>query len=679
MNLRRQLLLVSLLILVLPWAGCQFIRQTESALREGQQRMLAGTAMAVADSLSQFPDEFSGSPDDGDFGENQLYGHPLTTAPLIDGYVDDWDLVPSAIRSLRGADGSIRFVAGIHRQNLYLYVEARDASVVYADHGNDARERKYNDLVSLVSSANDGHATEFIFEAEAPGDIVARRVQDAYIFDETRISARWQDTAAGYRVEARIPRELLNDRLGVVVNNAASVVAPPIRSASFSGATPGRFVTLSPILQSVAVTYAQEGLRLIITDRIGWRLAQTGDIGTRAAVTGEGDANQGWRQLALYYLLEPGGEALLAEPHPSGREQQSYISQALNGRETEDWFRSSATGRAVVAVAQPVWSGNVQTGVLVMQQDTEAILALANESLARLMNLTIVATLVAASVLLGYSSWLSKRIRRLSNATIAALDGDAVRTALPSASASDEIGDLSRTFTHVLRQLGEYNEYLRTLATKLSHELRTPLAIVTSSLENLEHEEQSPQSANYSARARDGALRLQKILNAMSEANRVEELMTQADRETFDLVEVLVSAVAAYGGAWPERHFDLHKDTDSVTVHGSPELIVQLLDKLVDNAIDFTNAGERIGFELTTGSDELLLSVSNPGPPLPERMRSQLFDSMVSVRNRDSGEHLGLGLHIARLIAEGHGGSMTAENFDGGVRFLLRLPAVAGG
>ncbi len=57
MNLRRQLMLVSLLTLILPWAGCQFIRESESALREGQQQMLGGTAQAIADSLSQYPDE----------------------------------------------------------------------------------------------------------------------------------------------------------------------------------------------------------------------------------------------------------------------------------------------------------------------------------------------------------------------------------------------------------------------------------------------------------------------------------------------------------------------------------------------------------------------------------------------------------------------------------------------
>ena len=63
MNLRRQLLLVSLLTLVLPWAGCQFVRETETALKTGQQKLLSGTAMAIADSLSQFPQEFLASGD----------------------------------------------------------------------------------------------------------------------------------------------------------------------------------------------------------------------------------------------------------------------------------------------------------------------------------------------------------------------------------------------------------------------------------------------------------------------------------------------------------------------------------------------------------------------------------------------------------------------------------------
>ena len=71
------------------------------------------------------------------------------------------------------------------------------------------------------------------------------------------------------------------------------------------------------------------------------------------------------------------------------------------------------------------------------------------------------------------------------------------------------------------------------------------------------------------------------------------------------------------------------------------------------------------------------MSVFNPGPPLPDAMRHQLFDSMVSVRPGAPGKHLGLGLYIARLIAEGHGGNINAENTDGGVVFHIHLPASA--
>ena len=291
------------------------------------------------------------------------------------------------------------------------------------------------------------------------------------------------------------------------------------------------------------------------------------------------------------------------------------------------------------------------------------------------MNFTLIATLAAAAVLLGYSSWLSLRIRRLSSAAESALDADKVHTDLPSALANDEIGDLSRSFANVLRQLGEYNEYLRSLAVRLSHEMRTPLTIVTSSLENLEHEPLTDEAANYTLRAKDGATRLKKILNAMSEASKVEEIMENVDFEHFNLHDALTSTVAAYGDAYPERHFLFNSDSADVQFEGAPELIIQMLDKLADNAVEFSAPGDRINIVLSADANDVIITVSNPGPPLPEKMRTQLFDSLVSVRDRNRDKHLGLGLYIARLIAEGHGGTISASNTEQGVAFQISLPA----
>ena len=674
MNLRKQLLLVSLLTLILPWAGCQVLRDTESALRQGQQQFLSGTAQAIADSLSQFPDELLAGKDDLRFGQNQLYGHPLATAPLIDGYLDDWTAPEGSAMPLRGTDGTINYVVGINRPHVYLHVDVRDASVIF-DRGQDAIfPRSYSDHVALISVGDTGERTVFRFRAEAPGAIIATRESGGEVFDDTRIAAYWQDTPGGYRLEARIPRSLLGNRLGFVITNTDSATTAGVRSATFDGDLPGRFVTVSPVLQSVAAGYVQPGWRLIVTDMHGWRLGQAGSITGAPDGFEELPPSTGWLRLAYNLLLEPGADAALAEPDASGREQQSYVSEALNGHAATRWFRNPGTGRAVVSVAHPIFSGSVQTGAIILQQGTDAILSLTNQAMIRLITLTLIVTIGVALVLLGYASWLSARIRHLSNAAERALDEKHVRTSLPSALAGDEIGDLSRSFSSVLQQLGNYNDYLQTLASKLSHELRTPLTIVKSSLENLEHESLSKESAVYTARAKEGVERLRKILSAMSEASRTEELIENVEPEKFDLDKVLESTLAAYADAWPERRFSyLNRSTDA-NVFGSPELVIQMLDKLADNAVDFSTVGDEIQVALDSKPEYAEISIFNPGPSLPDNMRTQLFHSMVSVRGGDGKRHLGLGLYVARLIAEGHNGSISADNTDGGVTFTVSLP-----
>jgi dedicated sortase system histidine kinase len=678
MNLKRQLLLVSLLTLVLPWAGYKFIRETESALRTGQQQMLAGMARAIADSLGQYPEEFPAARS-GDYAPgDQLYGHPLETRPEIDGYFNDWALDEASLRTLRGVDGPIRYAIGLQDESVYLYVEVTDGDVVYAGPGTAAIEGgpRYSDRISLVSTSPPYLEEVLTFAAEAPGPIITY-VRTSYGFSpEPAIRAHWQDVPRGYQLEARIPISELGTHLGLVVGNTTSELEAPVRSTSYTAARPGPFVRSSPELTAIAGTLGQRDMRLLITDAAGWRIAQSGTL----TATGEGGSGESaWLRLAYDALVEDGEEAELAEPDPRGREQQAYIVSALAGGASVSWFRSAQGGRAVVAAAEPVRANDTTIGAVVLQQGTDAILSLRNQGLSRLITVTLIATIIVAISLLSYASWLSRRIRRLSIAAENAVESRNLRASLPSAAAGDEIGDLSRSFANVLRQLGDYNDYLRSLASKLSHELRTPLAIVTSSLENLEHETLGDEARGYSRRARDGADRLRRILTAMSEASRVEELMQHAEPERFDLAAAVQAAVAAYSDVYPGRRFDVSTGSSPAMLQGSPELVVQMLDKLVNNAVDFSSEGDTITVRLERQANSLQLSVHNPGPLLPERMRSQLFDSMVSVRPGDAGKHLGLGLYIARLIAEGHGGSVAADNAADGVIVSVSLPGADAG
>ena len=663
MNLRRQLLIVSLLTLVLPWAGCQFIRETESALRQGQQTMLTDTAAAIADSLSQFPTDFRNAGAEG-YDANQLYGHPLANEPLIDGYADDWTAGPETARQLRGADGNIELRAGVYGSRLYLYLQFDDASPRYPSSGGDAN----GDRVEIVTERGATSVEKFLLATEAPGQFVGRRETAEGSADESRITGYWLRTAGGYQLEARLPLELIGERLGVTVINDRGA-DHPVSSSTFDSRGPGQFIRHSPVLMSVARGYARPDQRLIVTDLAGWRLAAAGDLSRESGAA----AGSGWLRMAYGFILEPGDTSSGIAFDATGRERSGYVQTALAGESDSGWFRSDTTGRAVVAVAQPVWSGSTQTGVLILQQGTAAILSLTNDALGRLIGFTLIATVLVAVALIGYASLLSFRIRRLSQAAELALNEDPAALSLPSANSRDEIGDLSRSFNEVLNQLGNYNEYLRTLASKLSHELRTPLTIVSSSLENLEHEPLAEDAARYTARARDGTARLKKILDAMSEANRVEELMRSIEPERFDLVSAIAASTDAYAATWPGRRFNFRSDAESIRLEGSPELLIQLLDKLIDNAISFSEEDDRIDIALEQLADGARLRVTNPGPPLPEKMRGRLFDSMVSLREGADNEHLGLGLYIARLIAEGHNGTIRAENIESGVVFEVLI------
>ena len=192
----------------------------------------------------------------------------------------------------------------------------------------------------------------------------------------------------------------------------------------------------------------------------------------------------------------------------------------------------------------------------------------------------------------------------------------------------------------------------------------------------------------YIQRAEEGVRRLNAILTRMSEARRLAEALKGTERERFDLARIVSGCVAGYAATFPQHRFDLQLPKSPVELDGAPDLIAQLLDKLVDNAREFSAPGEPIEIVVAVEWDWTRLAVSNVGPQLPDAMAGQIFESMVSVRptaapapERPRSEpHLGLGLFIVRLIAEFHGGRASARNRpdDRGVTVEVAFPLAGG-
>ena len=336
--------------------------------------------------------------------------------------------------------------------------------------------------------------------------------------------------------------------------------------------------------------------------------------------------------------------------------------------------RNTPGGRAVVvSAAHPIWNGDEVLGAVVVEETTNSILSVRSRALERLLVVTLAAFAVAAAVLLAFAARLSQRIRRLRDEAESAIDASGrLTTRIDTGSdAGDEIGDLSRSFSTMLARLSQHHAYLESMASRLSHELRTPIAVVRASLENLNLQPLPAEARVYIERAEEGLARLNTILTRMSEATRLEQGLAAQERERFDLAAVVAGCVEGYRGAYAGHAFELRLPGGAIEVDGAPDLAAQLLDKLAANAVDFSAPGAAVVVSMEReGANEgrmARVSVENQGPPLPDEMRGTLFESMVSVRKeRGAAPHLGLGLYIARLIAEFHGGSVRADNLPAG-------------
>jgi two-component system, OmpR family, sensor histidine kinase ChvG len=285
---------------------------------------------------------------------------------------------------------------------------------------------------------------------------------------------------------------------------------------------------------------------------------------------------------------------------------------------------------------------------------------------------------LAFLILLGFATRLTTRIRRLHAEAEGAIDPQGrVRGSITATPARDEIGDLTRTTAAMLSRLKGYNAYLEAMAGRLSHELRTPVAVVRSSLDNLKTQELPAGARVYVERAGEGVERLARLISRLSEATRLERLLESSERERFDLNALTAGCVEGYRAAYPLRKFDYNAPSAPVWLVGVPDAFAQLLDKLVENAVDFAPAQTPIAVSLAVRPRRAVLAVTNSGPPLADPIHARLFASLVSLRPAEGRReaHLGLGLYIVRLVAEAHGGTVRAQNLPGGsgVRFEVEV------
>jgi signal transduction histidine kinase len=299
---------------------------------------------------------------------------------------------------------------------------------------------------------------------------------------------------------------------------------------------------------------------------------------------------------------------------------------------------------------------------------------------------------LALSALSGY--WLADRtLRPLEIITQTAeqiTQADDLGRRIPYRGSGDELSRLVNTFNATLARLERLFHAQQRLVADVSHELRTPLTSIRGNVDLLRRmggdDEESLQAIE-SEIGRMSRLVGDILLLAKADAGRLSLVEEPVELDTL-LLEVYGQAkVLDADGAKVSISLD-----DRATVMGDPDRLKQLLLNLVSNAVKYTTAGDTIELKLrrvngkldnlSTTVDWAEISVTDSGPGIPAEDLPHIFDRFYRVdraRARTQGG-AGLGLSIARWIAQAHQGDLSVQSMEGrGATFIVRLPLPVGG
>ncbi|WP_423906739.1 ATP-binding protein [Candidatus Spongiihabitans sp.] len=710
-SIRAKLLWIVPVLLIIPWMGYYYVLEMKQFLVQGQKNALLLTANGVATVLNDRAELFN--PETGVpevlGNENDLYAHELDNLIQLDGKLGDWESIQRFANFYTGDEllicssdydpdsFSLKNIIGHYQQYLYALFEINDDKLVYRD--LEKRSLDASDQIRMLVQLPNETLEHYLLVASEPGRMSIFLVDEQWKLplegdDVTAFTAELAETEWGYQIELRIPRDVIGyrSRVGFFAVDVDSeenreISAVLSTSPQISGAEPAQILLTSPELTKILKGLDQPQSRIWILDNLQRVRAVVGGLSPAPPPGSTAEEENNWA-IRFIQNIQDHIDALLKRPPVQFTDISTEVSHRpdkifttiLKGVPKVEQRLSMDQKAQIIVAGYPIKSRQEILGAVIVEQSNHAILGLQYQLLRSLTLVTILVFFFILLTLFIFAWRLTLRIRRLHNTTEKAItpEGRVIEDRIPSRIyPADELGDLGRSITSMLKRLSGYTRYLEGMPDTLAHELNNPLNVVSSSLEILETDVPNIDQNKHMQRARNGVNRLRIILTNLTEAANLEEAMRTEIKKPVDLPGLISEFMDGYRSSYPEHKFLLQIGASPLVVDCSPDHLAQMLDKLIDNAMQFSKPGTPIIVSTNGNKDHAEITVLNEGPKLPEKINDRLFDPMVSYgKTNAKHSHLGLGLFVVRLIAEYHQGTSWAENRpdNQGVAVTVSIP-----
>ncbi len=397
-------------------------------------------------------------------------------------------------------------------------------------------------------------------------------------------------------------------------------------------------------------------------------------------------ATQGWLKEAAR-ALDRGFNALVGETNPPDYVEPPH-DVAANWPETAAARREQRPISTIRTAPDltPVLSAATQAadGTLLATDNDRQITRAVRKQRGNLAIAFAIITTVAILLSLFLARTIVRPLRRIALAAHRVRLGRAREVRVPRLpSRRDEIGLLARSVSDMSQSLRQRIDNIEAFAADVTHELKNPLASLRSAIDGLETVEDPKLRERLMQVARDDVIRLDRLINDISEAARTDAELARASFEPVDLGQLLEQIVASWETRREKGDVRIafaRPRKESAIVFGDAARLARAIGNVIDNAVSFSPPDGLVEIAVSRVRDKVGIRIDDEGPGVPPEAREAIFNRFHSERGEgeEFGRHSGLGLAIAKAIVEGHQGEISVYDRDdapSGARFIITLAA----
>jgi signal transduction histidine kinase len=344
---------------------------------------------------------------------------------------------------------------------------------------------------------------------------------------------------------------------------------------------------------------------------------------------------------------------------------------ALAGLHHEGWAKHAFSGGVALAFTERLPGG----GWLTVGRDLTAE-GRQMRGLAALLGLCGLAGLaVCLAAAYATSRWTWRRLDQLSAAAARVAEGRLdVRAPVGSATAPDEIDEVSLAFNAMLDRISRLVDQLRRVTTDVAHDMRRPLTRLRHKLERLGRAADASPAIAAEVRRLDGDF--QEILRTFDALLQLAEIEGRARPEGLvDLTEVAGRVTEALRPDIEDSGRTLEAMMEAARIEGDTDLVAQALLNLLENALRHTPPGSHIEVRVETAAGAARICVRDNGHGIPAELRDTALAPLGRLEASRSTPGSGLGLAIAASVAARHGARLELADAAPGLEVSIAFPA----